>query len=517
VTPSLASSVVKNFILPLFAQESQHHQSKSRSSLYNNRSPSHNPKPPSLLSQQLLDLLESTENYLELLQSKLAKTQSITETTRTSLHEMRQKLNESQTIQTSLESGLKVIQDEVKNEKLRNTFRHKEKLELMGKLKEEFKERDRVIAMYEERAKLNLSLNDITMQHSHNQLMVTMDSAIVGERLKGLYDASLNVSYPAGLEDRLQLILNETNKQATRATLQTDLRLKHAEIELPNIVHLMKGSTSTFHKRNELLSDLKKMKLVITNKIQNLDQSISSSFNEASQLLRSQSFVETKVLNFTEDFSRVKAKMEELTGQNKRNDPNAERVCECCGKVFLEKDNFNWSCRTHSGAWSGSMYWCCGKTTKESLGCRLQKHFYRDEAQIENGKTEDSKKVFCMTCKCFGHPAKECHLDPNIRKNIDSRSASSVKISLDKIIDVYRKKRKKFKVKKLGESIEDLKQSLEKKNMFTPKKLKKFRTGVFSAEPSTPSISSNSPLFEHFPLISRVRGSLKVSVKHDIS
>ena len=54
-------------------------------------------------------------------------------------------------------------------------------------------------------------------------------------------------------------------------------------------------------------------------------------------------------------------------------------VCKKCAKEFIEKENFNWSCRTHKSEWSGDMWWCCGKRTKEAAGCKYGKHEIKDE------------------------------------------------------------------------------------------------------------------------------------------
>jgi len=48
--------------------------------------------------------------------------------------------------------------------------------------------------------------------------------------------------------------------------------------------------------------------------------------------------------------------------------------CKFCGLDFAENENFNWSCRTHQSEFSGEMWWCCGKTSKDSLGCKFGKH-----------------------------------------------------------------------------------------------------------------------------------------------
>jgi len=32
---------------------------------------------------------------------------------------------------------------------------------------------------------------------------------------------------------------------------------------------------------------------------------------------------------------------------------------------YVEKENFNWSCRMHQSEWGGEMWWCCGKRGKD--------------------------------------------------------------------------------------------------------------------------------------------------------
>ena len=37
------------------------------------------------------------------------------------------------------------------------------------------------------------------------------------------------------------------------------------------------------------------------------------------------------------------------------------KMCKHCSKEYADKENFNWSCRTHRYEFSGEMWWCCGK------------------------------------------------------------------------------------------------------------------------------------------------------------
>jgi hypothetical protein len=50
------------------------------------------------------------------------------------------------------------------------------------------------------------------------------------------------------------------------------------------------------------------------------------------------------------------------------------KVCKSCNQEFNEKQNFNWSCRTHHYAFSGEIWWCCGKRGQNEPGCKFAKH-----------------------------------------------------------------------------------------------------------------------------------------------
>lgn len=55
------------------------------------------------------------------------------------------------------------------------------------------------------------------------------------------------------------------------------------------------------------------------------------------------------------------------------------QTCKKCGREFTEKENFKWSCRIHQGDYSGEMWWCCGKVSKDALGCKYNSHESKDD------------------------------------------------------------------------------------------------------------------------------------------
>jgi hypothetical protein len=63
----------------------------------------------------------------------------------------------------------------------------------------------------------------------------------------------------------------------------------------------------------------------------------------------------------SQEQTKLKFRMQKIL-QRKGKMESGIKICGRCGKEYNEKENYNWSCRTHSSAWGGEMYWCCGKT-----------------------------------------------------------------------------------------------------------------------------------------------------------
>ena len=60
------------------------------------------------------------------------------------------------------------------------------------------------------------------------------------------------------------------------------------------------------------------------------------------------------------------------------------KMCRKCSKEYSDKENFNWSCRTHQYEYSGEMWWCCGKRGIHQLGCSYAKHESKEDEDDED-------------------------------------------------------------------------------------------------------------------------------------
>ena len=102
------------------------------------------------------------------------------------------------------------------------------------------------------------------------------------------------------------------------------------------------------------------------------------------------------------------------------------KMCRICNKEFHEKENFNWSCRSHQSAYGGEMWWCCGKRGKNQPGCKFSKHESKedddeedDDHDKEKNKAKQLKYTRCQCCKEMGHTIDNCPRDPNLKTKED--------------------------------------------------------------------------------------------------
>ena len=122
---------------------------------------------------------------------------------------------------------------------------------------------------------------------------------------------------------------------------------------------------------------------------------------------------------------KMKERIKKLRSRKGKFD-SSSKICKNCGKDYNEKENFNWSCRTHRCEYSGEMWWCCGKEGKEAPGCLYAKHESKDEDEDEENEKEKEAaeaearmKQRCMCCKEIGHTIDNCPRDPNIKTKVE--------------------------------------------------------------------------------------------------
>jgi len=99
---------------------------------------------------------------------------------------------------------------------------------------------------------------------------------------------------------------------------------------------------------------------------------------EIASVNKSNFALDKMVKNLTQEKLKMLERIKKLKSKRGKFDEGS-KVCKNCSKDFMEKENFNWSCSIHQSEWSGEMWWCCGKTSKDARGCKFSKHQKVDE------------------------------------------------------------------------------------------------------------------------------------------
>jgi hypothetical protein len=130
--------------------------------------------------------------------------------------------------------------------------------------------------------------------------------------------------------------------------------------------------------------------------------------------------LQSRIVNKERD--RYKMKVIRMQNMQKKSGGTQTKICKNCHAEYTDKENFNWSCRTHSSEWGGTVWWCCGKTEKDQPGCKFGKHTSKDDddpaidpADQEEISTAAQKLLRCQCCKQLGHRIDQCMHDPNLR------------------------------------------------------------------------------------------------------
>jgi len=163
-----------------------------------------------------------------------------------------------------------------------------------------------------------------------------------------------------------------------------------------------------------LTNNLKESTTKFLAQIKDLETNLSKEINDRMK-------IEKQLKQSMDEREKMKLRITKLKNRKGKVD-HGIKLCRNCGKEFPEKENFNWSCRTHQYDYSGEMWWCCGKRGRDQPGCKFSKHEYKednDEEDDENDKEKNKQKQMklmrCQCCKELGHSMENCERDPNIK------------------------------------------------------------------------------------------------------
>ena len=278
----------------------------------------------------------------------------------------------------------------------------------------------------------------------HMCALLQMQNDIIGERLKGLYS-----SIETAVSNRLieSTLSNEIKLLYDRGTeLANFLEKVTTEIDKVTMMRdkMVEKCEQMIVFRDEMKAERDRIGKIAKDKIGLLQGQLQKCEEEKEKLTSELSKTEQNFKDLTDEYEKLRQKAKQYKLKRKMYGEEDEKVCKNCQRVFIESENYNWSCRRHQSEYSGEIYWCCGKSGKDTPGCKISRHESKeeDEEAEDLGKVErDPSSMHCsvtsiQSCKKLGHSACDCPRDPNIRTAFD------ISEEVQRVTDVIESKKK---------------------------------------------------------------------------
>jgi hypothetical protein len=257
---------------------------------------------------------------------------------------------------------------------------------------------------------LSNKLKNIAIQlESHNDL-ISFEKEILCDRVKSIFSSFDSIHHFAYFFKQVEEKLVMNSRLTQQILLQTQETSSKFEETLKKQDNFLTECQDFLSTKETFKKNYEKTFRVFKEKVNFLQSSLSQALQEKDQFKSKSSELEKKLFDCSKELKKLrKLKKRKTSGV----DLEEEKFCSKCSQSFYEKDNFNWSCRTHLGLLQNGFFWCCGKKGKTSPGCVLSKHV----AQEEKSETfeELSPVKFCTDCKKTGHLFVDCPKDPNFK------------------------------------------------------------------------------------------------------
>ena len=244
-----------------------------------------------------------------------------------------------------------------------------------------------------------------------------IEREIMCEKLKGLYGAFDSLLGSCGTTSQLTEKLEISHKYGkilSESNLELNSLIDSLLIEKEGI---LKDCREFLETKDSFLTEKEHTIKLFREKYLGMQSDLTRSIQEREVLKIKNVELEFNLSNVSEAFRKLRDKVK-LRFAN-ASEIEEEKYCSKCNKTYIEHNNFNWSCRTHLGAFQENTYWCCGKQGKDAPGCIISKHMSKEETTGTAVVEASSITKFCIGCKKHGHCMSECPKDPNIKTKAD--------------------------------------------------------------------------------------------------
>ena len=431
ITPEIAAVVVRQYLLPMFESDKS---SRQKSSILNSLSEETH-RPLEAIAGTVYGELKLADNLMTQLAEAREEIEKVTQNLKFAEQERQSVYAELENVKNQYKDVINGI--DTMNTSFQDTTRTSQNTDLSlswsasqlneyRRLYSECESQNKVLntKLHDEKA-LNDKRKNTAAELEQGNTLLNVENEIMAERLQELYKELDNLPERRFVEEKLSQELE---------ILIISLR------SLADFCNdLGNNLTNSLSKRDELKSQYNEICLLTEEIKAQRDKLVAASSEHINKLKKDLSVtneqreeyrsklaaLEKNYKDLTESYDKMRQKLKQWKQRGKQYGEHEEKTCVVCRKTFTDSENYNWSCKTHTGNFSKetNQYWCCGKTGKESTGCKNSKHRAKDEEEAVEQDKEDERLKYantrCSSCKETGHKANECPKDPNVNGNND--------------------------------------------------------------------------------------------------
>jgi hypothetical protein len=262
-------------------------------------------------------------------------------------------------------------------------------------------------------------INNQLVEMEHFSSLLAFENAIMCQSLEGLYKS---LDCLIGHESASKKMMDEFSI-IIRSFQSISQEFKSLSASLTDNIRQKDDLLVSFSDFEEKKASFEETKAQLVRNFKDSMSVLKNELNEAqtdqSRLKIENIDLEKRLKNLLTELTALRSKSVKFSSTLNRT-LALDQVCQNCRVIFKESENFNWSCRQHPSKFSGTVYWCCGKTDKNALGCTSSKHVSCEDGQM----TENASFVFCsvkfrQNCKQKGHSSGKCPKDPNFKSGVE--------------------------------------------------------------------------------------------------
>lgn len=222
----------------------------------------------------------------------------------------------------------------------------------------------------------------------------------MGEHLKGLYTAvsDLSPAFSSSIKSDAEMAAMAEGMRQAAVTLH----LLSCELSacLGEKDELKQELVEAVVLRNEMKADRARISTQASEKISTLQERLKDTEDDCDRLRFNAQKYEKRFQDLSEEYEKLRNRLHQYRQRRRQFGEVEEKVCKHCQKVFSEHENFNWSCRSHTGEYSNGMWWCCGRHEKDADGCKTSKHESKEEEDALAVEKEDMEQARLQSVQC---------------------------------------------------------------------------------------------------------------------